>query len=67
MSSLAVTMRQFTIKTRMRGAIAMVLALLGMIALVEQSAAAADSLKRQAARLSEVVGTFKLEPVLAAN
>ena len=30
-------------------------------ALVEQSAAAAQSLKEQAARLSEVVGTFRLE------
>jgi len=36
-------------------------------ALVEQSAAAADSLKQQATRLSEVVGTFKLEPVLSAH
>jgi methyl-accepting chemotaxis protein len=29
-------------------------------ALVEESAAAAQSLKEQAARLSEVVGTFRL-------
>ncbi len=36
-------------------------------ALVEQSAAAADSLKQQATRLSEVVSTFKLEPVLSAH
>jgi methyl-accepting chemotaxis protein len=31
-------------------------------ALVEQSAAAAESLKDQATRLSEVVATFRLEP-----
>jgi methyl-accepting chemotaxis protein-2 (aspartate sensor receptor) len=30
-------------------------------ALVEQSAAAAESLKDQAARLNEVVGTFRLQ------
>ena len=30
-------------------------------ALVEESAAAADSLKQQAARLAQVVGVFKLE------
>ena len=30
-------------------------------ALVEQSAAAAESLKDQAARLSEVIGTFRLQ------
>jgi methyl-accepting chemotaxis protein len=31
-------------------------------ALVEQSAAAAESLKDQAIKLSEVVATFQLEP-----
>jgi methyl-accepting chemotaxis protein len=30
-------------------------------ALVEQSAAAAESLKEQAVRLADVVGTFRLE------
>ena len=46
-------MRRFTIRTRMFGAIAVVL-------LVEQSAAAAESLKEQAAQLAGVVGTFRL-------
>jgi len=32
-------------------------------ALVEQSAAAAESLKEQAERLSAVVGTFRISPI----
>ena len=35
-------------------------------ALVEQSAAAAESLSEQARRLNEVVGTFKLEAAVRA-
>jgi methyl-accepting chemotaxis protein len=36
-------------------------------ALVEQSAAAAESLKEQATRLAQVVGTFRLETTVSGS